>query len=215
MAFKERTDRQSQYPDFRVGFVAFEGSLARISVGTKEPQNYVQNIISSNPSSISPWNTFYSNLSNIGDGITLGNLGLAKTFSEYFPVHTDDPNFNILQSFPPIGGEFLVEVGKTIIFWIQVPVRSSGGVVLIGVNFDPIQAGKRLKIGFGASLPENTEPDEFGNYFFYIPIFKIKVTQTNIDLLNYDLGECVFLSPEFDSTPGVSFEFSEASSYYD
>ena len=144
-------------------------------------------------------------------------MGRGKELSKFIPFHTNDPNFDHTEDTPQTGGEFVIPLDEEMIFWVKIPGSNKqvGGPSFNGPQVDVTDFSSNMQIEFGTEVPNDTAPtSENGKYFFYMPIFKIKVMNTEVLLERYEVGECVYISSDFEGE-GNYLNFSRVSSYFD
>lgn len=221
-------------PDFRVGFLGFETGGARIAVSAKKPSYFVQNVMvepsSSNPfaESVCRFNSFYSAIVGTFTANYLGDLGKGKEMSKFIPAHTDNPNFDVTQDSALPGGEFVVPLDQELYFWVRVPgsYRKVGAYISDAkIGTPSFESGggsledfsQYMQLEFGTQVPTAAALEQNGssyNYSFFLPLFRVKVTKSGVELKNYDFGDCVYVSTDFDQNSGY-LEFGDSSSFFD
>ncbi len=234
MSFQQSNQRQSVYPDFRVGFLGFTDTTAIISVGPKEPSNYIQNVFVKTSAEIpflpieSDWNDFYSQVLGLFYANSLGDKGKGKDISKFIPANTNNPNFDLTQDYYGIGGEFEIPLKTDLYFWVKIPASFNrptstvtnaqvGSPSFNGPGGDSSDFTKWMQIEFGDAVPSRKVPQRNGDkytYFCYIPIFKINVSRTDFAVQYFDFGEPMFIDVNFFLFADY-LDISECSSFYD
>lgn len=218
--FKKQNSRDSYFPDFRVGLIAIGETDARISISPKNPTYFSQNVISSN-SSFSAWLDFYSEARSPGADI-LSITENQESLSRYTPA-TVPSDYDGKTAITP-GGELTIPMNQALYFWVKIAAsytqeddlvsRSQVGSPAFNSSFiDTDDLSKNTRIEWGDQVPDSSDTVN-GEYYFNIPIFKLKITNMSFDIERYDCGECVYLS---DNSLKVEdrLDFSRVSSYYD
>ncbi len=214
--------RDTVLGDFRVAFLGFEGDKARIGISPKNKNDFADDFLNLQ-GAVSAWTTFYNTISGEGVAVNMGAQNKGDEISKFTPGHGADDYDGEIALFS--GGELLIPLGQVLFFWVKIPSSYStlntsaqiGSPAFNGQTTDFVNFDKNMHIGWGESVPDNIDPiEENGQmvYYFYLPIFKLAVTRDTFTLERYDIGECVFLSAQFNQ-PGNHLIFSEASSYFD
>jgi len=223
--FDSIKELQAIQPDFKVNFIGFENGQARISVGPKEVTSHP--LLAENLGrTYTPWDTFYS---RIETGPILNSIP-NKEISKYSPSTPETIPYSWPDGKLREDGEFVIPLNTEIFFWVLINGSyrkdEQANVTASSIGFWGMQDYNNtrereyiMRVDWGTQVPADLAAkknpiSELWTYGFHLPIFRIIVKNTEVELEMYDCGETVFTSAETEIQANL-LNFSKASSYFD